>query len=113
VNSLKTYQFVLDTGASQTVISPALAEQTFMRTMAGDSLIGAGGLVTGSSGMVKSLRIHGASVENVSVVISDAFAPLNQVVGVTIDGILGYDVLRAFRLIIDYPSGTLQFQKSR
>lgn len=113
VNAQKIYQFVLDTGASQTVVSPGLAAQMGVMSTLRDTIIGAGGAVTSSSGILKSLRIGDASIENVSVMISDVFSPLNQAVGTIMDGILGYNVLREFRLVIDYPNEILQFRRSR
>ncbi len=112
VNTLKTYQFILDTGASQTVVSPALAGQMGVVSTLVKTVISAGGAVTSSPGILKSLRIGDASIEDVSVMISDVFSPLNQAVGIIMDGILGYNVLREFRLTIDYPNGTLQFRRS-
>jgi predicted aspartyl protease len=111
VNIQKTYQFALDTGASQTVVSPVLAEQMGMMSAPGDTLIGAAGAVTSSSGILKSLRIGDTSIEDVPVMISDIFSPLNQAVGTIIDGILGYNVLRRFSFMIDYPNGRLHFRR--
>jgi len=112
INTKKTYQFILDTGASVSVVSPTLAEQTGIRTASGETIIGASGAATSSSGILKSLRIGDALIEDVAVMISDAFSPLNQAVRTIMDGILGYNVLREFRLIIDYPNGILQFRRS-
>ena len=109
VDTQATYQFVLDTGASQTVVSPALAEREGVMSNEGGPLIGAAGAVTGSSGMLRSLRIGDTSIQNVRVMISDAFSPVTEAVGTTIDGILGYNVLRRFRIILNYPNGKIQF----
>jgi predicted aspartyl protease len=113
VDDRNTYQFILDTGASQTVVSPALAEQMSVESTGASTIIGASGAVTSSFGILRSLRIGSTSMENVPVAISDAFSPLSQAVATVVDGILGYNVLRAFRLTIDYPSGKLQFLSSR
>lgn len=112
VNSRKTCQFVLDTGASQTVISPGLADEMGMTSTPGSTLVGAGGAVTSSSGILRSLRIGEASMDNVSVMVSDVFSALHQAVGSIMDGILGYNVLKRFRLVIDYPNGIVEFRRS-
>jgi len=113
VNTQKTYQFVLDTGASQTVVSPALATQMGVMSTLVDTIVGAGDAVSGGSGLLKSLCIGDITIKDVRVIISDVFASLNEAVGIVIDGILGYNVLRRFRLIIDYPNGKLLLRRSR
>ena len=110
VNARGSYQFVLDTGASQTVVSPALAEEMSVMSTQQDKVVGAAGAVTSSSATLKSLRIQDVLVEDVQVIVSDIFSPINQAVGTIIDGILGYNLLRNFRIIIDYPNGTLHLK---
>jgi len=51
------------------------------------------------------------SLADVHVMVSDVFAPLTEAVGATLDGIIGYNVLRHFKLTIDYPNGKLHLQK--
>jgi predicted aspartyl protease len=111
VNTRKAYQFILDTGASQTVVSPGLAQQMGMKDTRQDSLIGAGGDVTSSAGTLDSLRIGETSLEGVHVIAADVLSPLSQAVRVNIDGILGYNVLRKFKLIVDYPNELLWLDK--
>jgi predicted aspartyl protease len=110
VNARRSYQFILDTGASQTVVSTALAEQMDAESSRGDMIVGAAGVAISSSGILKSLRIQDALLKDVSVIVSDVFSPINQAVGTNIDGILGYNILRKFRIIIDYPHGIIQFR---
>jgi len=111
VDGRNTYLFILDTGASQTVVSPALSQQMGVTSPQGDIILGAAGPVASSVGMLKSLRIGDSLLENVLVLVSDIFSPLNQAVGATMHGILGYNVLRRFKITIDYPNEKLQFQK--
>jgi len=110
VNARKTYPFILDTGASQTVVSPLLAGQMGILSTREDAIIGAGGVVGSFAGRLKSLRIGDASLGGVPVIVSDIFSQLIQAVGTDMDGILGYNVLRRFKLIIDYPNARIQFQ---
>ncbi len=39
--------------------------------------------------------------------IADFFANLSQVVGAKLDGIVGYNFLRNYKVVIDYPNETL------
>ncbi len=111
INSQKTYQFILDTGASFTVISPTLAYEMGVTGTMDDTLIGASGAVRSSSAIINTLSIDNTSITNVSVMIANAFSQLNEVIGTVIDGIIGYNILREFRIIINYPKETLRFFK--
>ena len=39
--------------------------------------------------------------------VSDFLGPIGQAVGTQVDGIVGYNFLRGFRVTIDYPAATL------
>ncbi len=107
VNAHRTYPFILDTGASQTVVSPNLAQQMkLINTQLGPT-IGAGGKVQSSMGRLTSLTLGEAALENMMVVVADIFSALGQAVEASIDGILGYTFLREFKLEINYPSASL------
>ncbi len=108
LNGDRTGQFILDTGASQSVISPDLAGRLGMKNMHTDTIIGAGGAVPSRAAALKSLRIGNSLLDEVAVIVADIFSPLNEAVGARIDGIIGYNVLAKFRLIIDYPGGRLR-----
>jgi len=108
VNAQETYRFILDTGASHTVVSAGLAQR--MRIGGGklDSLIGVGGVTQSSVGRLQSLSIGEASLRNVAVIIADMFSAISQAVDIQLDGILGFNFLRAFKVEIDYPNGRLR-----
>ena len=69
-----------------------------------------GPLTTGASqvhvtaGNLKSFQVGGARVDDLVVVVADFFATLSQAVGAKLDGIVGYNFLRNFRVVMDYPS---------
>jgi hypothetical protein len=42
--------------------------------------------------------------------VADFLNMLSQVVGAKLDGIIGYNFLKGFRVIINYPLGTLELQ---
>jgi predicted aspartyl protease len=101
------YAFAVDTGASVTVISPELALQLGIRTDAAPAMTGGGGTMRASAGMVRSLTIGEARSLDLTVMVADFLGPLSQVVGTSLDGIVGYNFLRGFRVTIDYPDSRL------
>lgn len=111
VNAQETYQFTLDTGASQTVVSPELAQQMSIKDIKVDSIIGVGGTTQSSVGILKSLSVGEASLRNITVIVADIFSALSQAVGTKFDGILGFNFLSKFKLEIDYPNESLRFEE--
>lgn len=58
---------------------------------------------------VESLAIGTAKLENLHVAIADLNA-LSQAAGVKLEGIIGYNFLKSFRVTIDYPKGLLRLE---
>jgi len=102
------FQFALDTGASTTVIAPALAKRCGVEGIAIPSMSGGGGAVAASAGVLDKLAIDRLTVSRVRVVVAEFLDALGQAVGVQLDGILGTNVLRRFRVTIDYPGRSLR-----
>jgi predicted aspartyl protease len=110
INARETCPFILDTGASQTVVSPELARRTGIGGQEVNSLVGVGGATPGSVGILKSLSVGDASLRDVQVVVADIFSPLRQALDTPFDGILGFNFLSEFRLKLDYPNETILFE---
>ena len=51
--------------------------------------------------------VGGAKVDDMPVVIADFFAVLSEAVGAKLDGIVGYNYLRNYKVVIDYPNERL------
>jgi len=111
INDRSSWRFFLDTGASQTVISPALAREIGIVTARAGAITGAGGEVQGSVGQVRSLSVGKARRDSLPVVVSDIFSHLSQALGVQVEGILGYDFLSNFKVEIDYHEETVSFER--
>jgi predicted aspartyl protease len=107
VNGQGPYAFALDTGASTTVISAALAESLGVDRGDGAAMTGAGGMLQATVGRVASLAVGGARATDVAVVVSDFVEQIGQAVGTGVDGVVGYNFLRRFRVTIDYPNHLL------
>jgi predicted aspartyl protease len=106
-NSRGPFQFAIDTGTSTTAITPELAQRLGVET----SPVGAG--TTGGApidfhaGSLQSFQLGGAKLDNVAVVVADFFAMLNAAIGAKLDGIVGYNFLCNYKVVIDYPGETL------
>jgi predicted aspartyl protease len=107
VNGHGPFQFAIDTGTSTTAITSELAKQLGVQT----SPIGAGttggSQVSFSAGSLQSFQLGGVRIENMAVVVADFFTMLNAVVGAKLEGIVGYNFLRDYKVVIDYPGETL------
>jgi predicted aspartyl protease len=98
------FQFAIDTGTSTTAITPELAKELgVVSTPIGPATTG-GAHIDVTAGMLQSFQVGGAKVDNMSVMVADFFAMLSQAIGAKLDGIVGYNFLRNYKVVIDYPN---------
>jgi predicted aspartyl protease len=102
------FRFAVDTGASTTVISPGVARTCEVAGAGMPSMTGGGGAVAASAAVVSTLAIGPVRISRVRVAVAEFLDGLGQAVGTRIDGIVGTNVLRRFRVTIDYPGKTLR-----
>jgi predicted aspartyl protease len=111
----KERTLVLDTGASNTVLAPAVYDEIVSdgRKQADQSVT----TVTGAS-KTKVTRLGALSVMGIEVVGSTAArieqelaAGLSQEIGYTVDGLLGGSYLREFLLTVDYPARQMKLRR--
>jgi len=98
------FQFAIDTGTSTTAIAPELAQQLGLKSSPVGPLTTGGAQVNVTAGTLESFKVGRAGVDDLVVVVADFFAMLSQAVGAKLDGIVGYNFLRNFRVVMDYPS---------
>ncbi|PYK31358.1 MAG: hypothetical protein DME57_04000 [Verrucomicrobia bacterium] len=84
------FEFAIDTGTSTTAITPDLVKQDLR------------------AGLLQSFQLGGAKIDNMPVVVADFFEMLSAAVGAKLDGIVGYNFLRNYKVVIDYPGENLQ-----
>lgn len=96
-----TRPFVVDTGASATVVGDELAAELGLPERERVIGRGAGGDVPMRLVGVRSLAVGGMEAHDLNCLVMD-LAGLRERIGHRIDGILGYDFLSRFRVIIDY-----------
>ena len=110
VNEKGPYDSALDTGASSTVISLELAAKFGLATERTSQLTAGGGNGTVSRVRLSSLAVGAARQENLAAAASDFLTQLNAELGSKLQGILGYDFLRHYRVTLDYPRRALSLE---
>jgi predicted aspartyl protease len=105
-NGRGPFQFAIDTGTSTTAITPELAKQLGIKSSPIDPVTTGGAQVDVTAGTLQSFQIGGATIDNMAVVVADFFAMLSSAIGAKLDGIVGYNFLRNYKVVIDYPGET-------
>ncbi|HEX6068476.1 MAG TPA: retropepsin-like aspartic protease [Longimicrobiaceae bacterium] len=110
VNGDGPLNFALDTGATLTCVDQRLAERLELPESRGlpGVTAGASGVGTMRVVMVDSLRVGGVRMRELPVCVVQ-LAHARQV-GVDIDGLLGLNFLRAYRVGIDFDRKILSLQ---
>ena len=108
VNGGEPRPFILDTGASGTVVDIAAVEVGADADLGTVTMRGAGG--EEEVGLVKldSLDLGGARLLGPAVARVD-LAPLRRMIGVDLAGVIGYDFLRNFVVEVDYDNSSVTF----
>ena len=106
-NGRGPFQFAIDTGTSTTAIAPELAKHLGVESSPVGAGTTGGASVDFSAGVLQSFQLGGAKIDNMAVVVADFFTMLNSAIGVKLDGIVGYNFLRNYKVVIDYPSEML------
>jgi predicted aspartyl protease len=106
-NGRGPFQFAIDTGTSTTAITPELAKQLGMASSPIGPATTGGAHVNVTAGVLQSFQVGGAKIDNLAVVVADFFTMLSNAVGAKLDGIVGYNFLRNYKVALDYPNETL------
>src|SRR6266404_558273 len=101
VNDRGPFDFILDTGAGTSLLSSELTKQLDVKILGSKEGQSAGGKVSVSLAKVDSLAVGETKLANVDVGIVD-LAHIGKTIGAKIDGDLGYNFLKHFRVTIDY-----------
>lgn len=110
------YNFLIDTGASVTLVSPELAERyaaknaqppttPLVRVKSAD---GDTALLTAAT--LRRIGLAGARFDNVQVLVYDC-AAISAHLGIKIDGVLGFPLFRETLLTLDYPQSRVLLQR--
>jgi hypothetical protein len=113
VNGSGPYLFCLDTGTSMTAISPGLAARLGIPMTPGARQgTAAGGNISVSFGKLATLALGPHRAGDLDVTSADFFSSIAQACGTEIDGIIGYNYLKLFRVTIDYPGARLLLESA-
>jgi len=113
INGKGPYQFALDTGAGGTVMSPEVAEKLGLDVKPIEGMArGLGGDVQLKMAELDSLFVGAAKITNNQVMVIDLskVSPKGKLIE---NGIIGYDFLKNFETVIDYPSEQISFIDER
>ena len=107
INGGPARPFVLDTGATLTCVDRAVVDSLGLPARPGVTGFGAGVGGAGSVGIVRadSVRVGGAVLYDLTLCTLDLAAI--EGVGLDADGLLGLNVLREFRVGLDFDAETL------
>jgi predicted aspartyl protease len=108
LNGHGPFQFAIDTGTSTTAIAPELAKQLGVAGSPIGPATTGGSHIDVTAASLQSFAIGRAKVDNMAVVVADFFTVLSQAVGAKLDGIVGYNFLRNYKVVIDYPNEILR-----
>jgi hypothetical protein len=109
----KTYRFMIDTGSSVTLVSPALGDALKRKERKGTPprtlpVRGANGRqVELPAILLRHLQLGEAHFERVPAIVYD-FTDLSAHLGVAIDGVVGFPLFRDTLLTLDYPAAQLE-----
>jgi predicted aspartyl protease len=106
------YTFVLDTGASLTLLSPALEAELGLVAGTEADGVGAGGALRVALYTVTDMSVAAQRLRDVEVAVYD-LSSVENAVGRSLDGILGYNFLSHFAVTIDYQQQIVTFRRAR
>ena len=111
LNGTGPYQFVMDTGATVTCVDDALATRLALEDVSGVMGTAAGVSGQGQLRLVEldSLRLSGVSTHELQACVVD----LEHLggMGLELDGLIGLNVLKEFRVTIDFERSIVTLQE--
>jgi predicted aspartyl protease len=106
INGSGPYDFMLDTGASLTMLEPKLADELALPRVGEKKIVAVQHTEIVSSVRVNSISVAGATTAGQDVIASDQVRRLP----IKVRGVLGEDFLQNFDVLIDYRHQVLQLE---
>jgi predicted aspartyl protease len=107
LNGQGPFRFLLDTGATHSILSNAVADQLKIPAGSSGALITAGGSVPVTVRVIEVVQIGSVRIGKTTIAVSDA----EILRTLRVDGIIGADYLKQFRISIDYAHHQLSLQQ--
>src|ERR1043166_5365324 len=108
INDRGPFDFILDTGAGTSLLSADPGKALDVKVIGSKEGQSAGGKVSVSLAKVDSIAVGEAKLDDVDVGIVD-LAQIAKTIGTKIDGDLGHNFLKHFRVTIDYRDCEIRF----
>jgi clan AA aspartic protease (TIGR02281 family) len=109
INSKGPFNFIVDTGASKTVIVPQVARRVGVSISAPKvKALSATGRQEAQIATIDSIVIGTLEVRDVEVAVM-SLATLNRSLRLRVKGIIGHNLLSRFSVTIDYPNNRIFF----
>ena len=106
INHDGPYKFLLDTGASHSILSAVVADSLGIPAGRNEILLTAGGNLPVTVRTVDTLQVGAARLEKVEIAVAN-FALMKTL---NVDGVLGGDYLRQFKVSIDYDNHIVEIE---
>src|SRR5205809_7300844 len=108
VNGEGPFEFILDTGAGTSLLSSELGKKLDIKILGSKEGQSAGGAVSVALAKLSSLAVASVKLDDMDVGVVD-LSQIAKTVGVKIDGDLGYNFLKHFRITLDYRRNEIRF----
>jgi predicted aspartyl protease len=105
------FEFVLDTGAFNCLLSPELSAAIGVLPEATQQVMGAGGPMKISSSHITSLAVGSAEQENIEVAVAEELSRFGTANQSKVDGLLGFNFLKDFRITFDHQHNLLRLAR--
>ena len=106
INHGDPLDFLLDTGASQTIIDRRVAAEYLLDRQGNYSIGTANGAVVTEKSVIKRLELGDVSLNDVQILMLD-LTPQSRQLGQRVAGIIGNNVMSLFAVEINYPKTTV------
>jgi predicted aspartyl protease len=115
INKKGPFNFIFDTGASMTIIEKQTAEKLGLsdKTHTTRNALSAGGALVSSILNVESIKVDGVEAKNIQVGVLDLSNVSKCGCIGEFGGIIGYNFVKDYRVLIDYPKQEISFEKTR
>ena len=98
LNGRGPYRFLLDTGATKSLLSSVVASRLNIRTTSPQALITASGVAAAAIGSIDSVQVGTVRLVRTQIAVVDP----HFLRSLHVDGIIGADFLKQFKISIDY-----------
>ena len=106
INDQGPFTFLLDTGASNSILSTAVADRLKIPHGPKETLFSAGGEVPVNLRTIASFEVGQARLTNLEIAVSE----FRLLYTLNVQGILGADYLRQFKVFIDYDNKVVEIE---